>query len=97
LGVGLDISSIIGYITSYTQRDTTTMTILDPWESYNTRDGLRRIVVLDDEKRTTFTFEREMTPNYIVTNGEYGIFSFRNVVDDPDPLLDELVTIWRVL
>ncbi len=84
---------------------TTTMTILDPWESYNTRDGLRRIVVLDDEKRTTFTFEREMTPNYIVSNEEYGIFSFRNVVDDPDPLLrrgsadpllDELVTIWRV-
>ena len=75
---------------------TTEMTVLDPWESYNTKDGRWRVVVLNDARRTTFTIETGWVPNYIVVSEEYHHISFRNTLPDPDPILADLVTIWRV-
>jgi hypothetical protein len=67
--------------------------VLDPWESYTTKSE-KRVVVLDDARRTTFIFDEGMVPNYIVTSP--GHFSFRKELPPSDPLYWNLVEVWRV-
>jgi len=71
-------------------------TVLDVWESYPTRDGAFWVVILNDDKRTTFTFDQALVPAYIVISEEYGHVSLRNTLPDPDSRLNEIVKIWRV-
>lgn len=64
---------------------------LDPWESYNLQDG-RRVVILDDDKRTTFMFGPDLAPKYIVLTDNGASF-----VNDPSVAnLNETDTLWSV-
>ena len=75
---------------------TSTYTVRAPWESYSTKDG-RWVVVLDDAKRTTYTFDESLRPNYITVSEEYGVLSFRLSPPPHDSLYAEFVTVWEVV
>jgi hypothetical protein len=75
---------------------TATYTVMSPWESYSTKDG-RWVVVLDDAKGTTYTFDESLRPNYITVSEEYGVVSFRLSPPPYDSLYAEFVTVWEVV